>query len=86
MKKSLLLVMLSLLFYSCTTASNGSLTQDEKGCTILKNNSTSQKITFVLQYGTIDYKFESTVGPQEEEVLGCSEETKTVHIVSAYTK
>ncbi|WP_426581252.1 hypothetical protein [Mucilaginibacter sp. R-33] len=86
MKKLILLIPFSVILYSCTPASKGDISQDEKGCTILKNTSTSEKITFVLQYGSVDYKFETRVGPQEESVLGCSEDSKTLHIVGAYVK
>ena len=86
MKKLMLLTPFLIIIYSCTPASKGVVSQDEKGCTILTNKSTSEKITFVLQYGSVDYKFETSVGPQEYSILGCSEDSETLHIVSAYIK
>lgn len=82
--KKLLFVLVAIASTSCTAASNGEIYQGERGCTYLKNKSSSQKITFVLQYGTVDYKYEKTVGPQEEEILGCNDDATTIHIVGAF--
>jgi len=43
-----------------------------RGCTLLTNTSSSQKIVFVLQFNTPtdSGKFEQTVGPKEEVLLG----------------
>lgn len=85
--KNLLLTFLFLVvifLVSCTPASQGTLSQDEKGCTTLTNNSSTEKITFVLKYATINYSYEKTVGPKEQTIVGCSEEAKTLTILSAY--
>jgi hypothetical protein len=84
--RKLLIVPLIILCYSCSPVSNGSLHQDNNGCTILTNTSSSSKISFILKYPTVDYKWEQTVGPNEDAILGCSEDAKTIQIIGASIK
>lgn len=87
--KKLLIIPLLFLLYSCSPSSQGNIHQDEKGCPVLTNNSSSQKITFVLKFNTPTDSgtFEQTVGPKEDVGLGvCSPADQTLTIIGGYIK
>jgi hypothetical protein len=78
-----------LIISSCSPGSDGYIHKDDKGCPILTNVSSSNKITFVLKFNTPtdSSTFEQTVGPREDSFLGvCSEADKSLKIISGYIK
>ncbi len=79
-----LIIILVIFLSSCGPASYGVINKNDKGCSVLTNTSSSDKIVFVMKFDTIDYKWEETVGPQEDRVIEC--EGAGVSIISAYIK
>jgi hypothetical protein len=91
------LIILSFILFilsSCSPASSGQLGVNENGCVIVTNNSTSDKITFIMKLDSDtasdavkNYRWEVTVAPQESQevvgLAGCPGKVN-VSIVSAY--